>query len=486
MRFQALLIGQCDYASPNSTCTRCDYFSFICSAKLPSQRHNSKPNPSKPSEGLDDLLSLVISKSPKNPEAIIDPLDYPYFTFFLTALPQILPYTNLFPSTVGDIFSRSTNDAGLRHSILSFSSLMMDSNLSRPLNRFYMHYIITLRIIQNAIQTMQINENLALSVFLIQRIDVFRAEMEYSRKHIRGLYLILKEIQMSNSTQAVECDVITPNLWKISPLWMHVWRMLLKSDWTTSLFLVEAPVLTPIVEREDFDRKWLEMYVSVGDVSEWALAAFELDNLIHKACHVASQVRSGQQASDPPELEYEKLKEDIQAWRDRPIVRAGELSEQAAELDPPDLSSEALSTYQYFPGYPPLRIVNSFYVRLLNDWRALSIYISLIDNSSFGPAACPRRFDYAVDICRTLAVLWHDQNNIAGSELWVAFFAGVVLCKSSLSQREVEWISRKTTDVVVAFPAMKNALWAYRRLWDADGNVWDKMEKTRTHVGYSG
>jgi hypothetical protein len=33
---------------------------------------------------------------------------------------------------------------------------------------------------------------------------------------------------------------------------------------------------------------------------------------------------------------------------------------------------------------------------------------------------------------------------------------------------------------------MKNALWAYRRLWDADGNVWDKMEKTRAHVGYGG
>ena len=334
---------------------------------------------------------------------------------------------------------------------------------------------------------MQINENVALAVFLIQRIDVFRAEMEYSRKHIRGLYLILKEIQMSNSIQAAEGDVITPNLCKISPLWMHIWRLLLKSDWTTSLFLLKAPVLPLVAEREDIDRKWVEMYVSVGDASEWALAAFELDNLIHRACHVASQVRSGQQASNhTPEPEYEKLKDDIQAWKDRPIVRAGELSEQAARLDSPDLSSDSLSTPQHFLDYPPLRIVNAFYVRLLNDWRALSIYISLIDHSSFGPAACPQRFDYAVEICRTLAVLWQDQNKIAGSELWVGFFAGVVFGGSSRPQREAEWISRKATDVVMAFPAMKNALWAYRRLWDTDGNVWDKMETTRAHVGYGG
>ena len=42
---------------------------------------------------------------------------------------------------------------------------------------------------------MQIDESLAIAVFLLAQINALRAEFESARKHLRGLYLVLQQMQ---------------------------------------------------------------------------------------------------------------------------------------------------------------------------------------------------------------------------------------------------------------------------------------------------
>lgn len=399
-------------------------------------------------------------------------------------MPQILPYTNFFPTMVRDIFSRCVHHTCLHHSILSISSLVADSHLHRPLDRFYHHYIITLQSIQTAIRDMKIDEGVVITVFLLLWIDMIRAELNYARKHMVGLYLILQEMQRGDSIRNAGFDMLATNRSKLSPLLIQIWRLAVKIDWTTSLHLIEEPILPPISAEEDFHDRRIEVSVSVDSSLEWARAAFELDNLIHRACRVASQVRSTRRAlKSTPEVEHTsssvtKLENDIQAWRNRPVIQAAELSEQAAQGNWLDSSFGPFSANQSFLHYSPLRIVNSFYANLLNGWRALSIYLSLINNPSIDPAY-PQRFEYAVDICRTLAALGRDPSTTASSKIWVIFLAGVAFGGSSRSPREVAWLSKKVDGIVSMFPLMRNASLAYQGLWDTEQNFWNELEKSR-------
>src|SRR6202035_2211704 len=97
----------------------------------------------------------------------VDSLDSRYFYFFLSAMPHILVYANLFPKIITDIFSRSIPHRCLRQSVLSISSWVADHRLSRPSYRFQVQYISTLQSIQKSLEKMDIDEGTAIAVFLL-------------------------------------------------------------------------------------------------------------------------------------------------------------------------------------------------------------------------------------------------------------------------------------------------------------------------------
>src|SRR5579859_1119461 len=109
---------------------------------------------------------------------------------------------------------------------------------------------------------------------------------------------------------------------------MHIWRVSIKIDWTASLFLVEPPILPPIPAAEDLHRQWIMKSAFATD-ADWALTAFSLDNLIHKACHFAAQVRNIRLQSRGTDVEVEKrvkslvaiLQSEIDAWDQRALVQ---------------------------------------------------------------------------------------------------------------------------------------------------------------------
>jgi hypothetical protein len=206
----------------------------------------------------------------------------------------------------------------------------------------------------------------------------------------------------------------------------------------------------------------------------------------HAACHLANKARLIRRS---PERSQEtdckvfsavaRLEANIRTWIDRPVLRAAQYLEQSAQNEienPPNVES--------FVDYPALTIRNSFFANLLNGWRAVSIYASLIINPVIGQPK-PPVFELAVDICRTYATLGPDRSYTASSKVWIMFLAGVVFGGRRRSPKETEWISRQVNQIAIMFPLMKDAISSYQRLWDTEGEFWDEMEKTCIHIGKS-
>lgn len=231
--------------------------------------------------------------------------------------------------------------------------------------------------------------------------------------------------------------------------------------------------------QEHIHRKWIGTSTKGEVDTEWALAAFAQDDLIHRACHFAFRARAIRQSDGySPNHEQEilsvvdKLEEENREWKRRLVVMMAENYEQTAQYIQ---SVDSLG----FGDYPPLVVLNPLYANLLNSSRATGIYISLIAYPVIGPGPNPQRFLDAVEICRTLAALGEDKPHAAASKIWIMFLAGVAFGGLRRSPGEAKWILWKVGDVLKMFPLMKDAVKAYEKLWDADGDFWDEMDNVQ-------
>ena len=417
----------------------------------------------------------------------------------------VLPYTGLFPRIVGDVFARSVPHNTLRHSVLSISSMIADYRLRRPMDRFIILYGRSLHRIQNAIRLHDLDEGTTLAVFLILWIDVVRAELRSSRKHLLGLNLLFQELQKRHRLPHSAPGIFIDNRGGVgvSPLMMQIWRIAIRLDFTTSLYLVQPPVF-PVIppEQQDLHRQWILRCTPDVDTAEWALAAFAQDNLMHRACHLACQARELRNSPTyTPNVELEivyratELEAQCQDWYHRPIVMHAQSIEQAAQLDLPPCSPTSSTSAESSPtssdsptieerlarflDYPPRRIVNPFYANLVSSARAASIYISLIAHPLIGPGPDAKRVQDAVEICQILAGLGQDTTNTASSKIWIMFLAGCAFGGLRRSVREAEWLRWRMEGIVRLFPLMKNAVVAYEGLWDVEGDFWDEMDKVQ-------
>src|SRR5262249_43928907 len=157
-------------------CLWCKFNAFPCGPKFPVLLQSSNFITGR----------LSVTRTPEFTDGLVDSLDSRYFFFFLSAIPHLLPYTALFPTAVGDIFARGAEHPCVRYSVISVASRVVDHRLRRPLDRFQSNYIITLQLIQKALQNLVIDEGLAIAVFLLSWIDVVRSNFDATRKHLKG------------------------------------------------------------------------------------------------------------------------------------------------------------------------------------------------------------------------------------------------------------------------------------------------------------
>jgi len=204
-------------------------------------------------------------------------------------------------------------------------------------------------------------------------------------------------------------------------------------------------------EEEGEHQQWILHFTDSTDKAkdaEWAEAWFALDALMHRTCGEAQEVyRLREEMRRHPGDEFsnnllikgkiESLSTAHREWRERAIVRKRDEDERKLSLTatlPTDLDNASLqSTHSSTPGegqewtsesqfldYTPMRIFDRFFASRLNNWRAIKLLISLIQNPEWAPYDGPR-FVTALDLCRTHAALG-DEKNFLGAEKAVGLF----------------------------------------------------------------
>src|SRR6202035_4881943 len=140
--------------------------------------------------------SYALSHSPAPvPDPDIPAGDLPYFSFFLAEMSNVLPYVNIFPSTLSSLFSSSIHHPALRHSVLSISSLIADKTAHRGKERALEHLQKSLRLLQNSLSTLAVDEGVAISIFLLAYFNVSSGEHASARKHLLGLAMVMEQLQ---------------------------------------------------------------------------------------------------------------------------------------------------------------------------------------------------------------------------------------------------------------------------------------------------
>ena len=174
---------------------------------------------------------------------------------------------------------------------------------------------------------------------------------------------------------------------------------------------------------------------------------------MHRACHISADAMAIRQTREPSstvELQIEACVQPLlqrhRKWRDRPVVREaierernGQLIYESSSIKntglPIDLSailptaqvpSEELSEDipMGFLDYSPMYLTNFFYNNLLNHWRSIEIYISLITTPDWGSCE-PIRLASAVELCRTHAALGKERNFLTTGKIWGLHLAGI-------------------------------------------------------------
>jgi len=171
---------------------------------------------------------------------------------------------------------------------------------------------------------------------------------------------------------------------------------------------------------------------------DWAEAWFSLDSLMHRTCHASATIL--QLRAEGREIEIfsilEPLKEEHRLWKERPVVRMAEESEQIellmkVNLDAsPDNStssnpaSPVNAQISTFLNYQRVRIVDYFLGSRMNNWRAINLYLGLIEQPMWGILDGARTF-CAIDLCRTHAALGAERNFLGAEKSVGLYLAGV-------------------------------------------------------------
>lgn len=337
------------------------------------------------------------------------------------------------------------------------------------MDRFYYQYITSLSLIRNSLAENKIDESLAIAVFLVAWIDVVRGKLDTTRKHLTGLRLIIQTILKTRK--------------KLTGILLQIWWISIKFDWSASLYLVEQPIF-PIVPdtADEVLRKWIGSAV-LSEETEWALAAFTLENLMHKACHYASMIHSmrcdpdikvGQVLKKVNQV-VEILETESRNWVNRPIIQAAAQQELTARSLHPSFTHD--SEPSQFLSFPPLQILNVFYANLLNSWRGLQIYVSLIRVPEIGPSP-PRRLTHAIEICRTWCSLGDDKTASEAGKVWIMFLVGVAFGRKRSGEMG-GWIKERLEETSKRLPILRKGVDIYGELWEVEGDFWNELEKRR-------
>jgi hypothetical protein len=295
-----------------------------------------------------------------------------------------------------------------------------------------------------------VDEGTALAVFLVAWMDGACGKLGGAgRTHLQGLHLIFSILQKSQP---------------LSPLLKMVRKMAVRLDFHFAHTCGTAPSFPPLSTKEMYENPaWIWTSSADVETAQWVAASFALDALMHRACHLhvlaqADRAMNGRLSTDVM-LELLDLEIAHQNWTTLPIVSLAESFEQEAQR------CAAIPGTQRFLHYDPIRINDRTYCRLLNYWRAIKIYMSLVEYPEIGPGpVSSSRMPIAIQICRTYAALGIRRPNGFRWDGWSLWFAAVAFGGNNHYPLEARWAEQKLDDSGASeIPGLKQVL---DKAWD--------------------
>lgn len=149
---------------------------------------------------------------------------------------------------------------------------------------------------------------------------------------------------------------------------------------------------------------------------------------MHRTCHAAATILNlKSEGNNEVSWLLNALKEEHQQWRQSQVVKKAEESEQIELLMKMKLGQEESKMTEEVPvflNYPLVQVIDCFLGSRMNNWRAISLYISLMEKPSWG-IYDGVRFLCAVDLCRTHAALGAERNLLGAEKSVGLYLAGV-------------------------------------------------------------
>jgi hypothetical protein len=171
--------------------------------------------------------------------------------------------------------------------------------------------------------------------------------------------------------------------------------------------------------------------------------------------------------------------QSLEMWKQRRIVVEQEILERYAQNT---IEQSTTDTTHRFLWYEPLYLQNHFYGKVLNQWRAVWIYASVVAQPVIGPHI-PGRFQMAVDICRTHAAL--GVNAINGPQWWPLYYAGLAFGNKNYPL-ECDWIMGMCRKIGRLFPVLLFAMNNMPTTWAEEEVHWNPLGRLFAPVDYDG
>jgi hypothetical protein len=380
-------------------------------------------------------------------------------------------FYELFPKASDHIFTLAMGSDGLRHSLIALGTIVRDLIMgSGPSESYFLRKTNSLQTIQRAISNDAIDDTIFMSVMLQMGSDSHLGNLSAAFRHLQGLHLIHQYLQMGNNGKSTT----------FSPLARFTLRIASRIDFAAASMLDNFPQWPPFTSEDEVeDRKWLNTSSGITkDMSrhniEWALASFEIDNLLHRTYRFAKRSDIYRTSGDPNaeekvRLEYQELTQQFQAWKQRDVIIQQEEIEHFARQN----ASPSTDPFLKFLWHEPLHIHDRFYAKLLNQWRAGWIQASTIVHPFTGPETQGNRFQMAVDICRTHAALGED--GVILPSWQCLFFAGLAFGGMKVYPRECGWILERCLGIATAFPVVTSFIDGMLVSWEAGTVHWNAM-----------
>jgi hypothetical protein len=96
--------------------------------------------------------------------------------------------------------------------------MLADYRLMRPMDRFYRKYVLTIQLIQKALDEMRIDEGLAISVFFLAWSDAISCRFESSRKHLNGFYRLVVNLDEQRTSSPTTPVYVLYGNWELGGL----------------------------------------------------------------------------------------------------------------------------------------------------------------------------------------------------------------------------------------------------------------------------